>query len=162
VVQEDRRGRRKKLTDALLWYMEQGQFAKEIIERCISEGRPIPDNVVPPDLDDGLLMYWQAFTELDSCRPASMSGVPRIPWTAIRAYAQWLGLGAEEEDRFFFLIRSMDDVTVEHHARKLRTRDGKGGGWAPKGGSGKGPGRPRGGARGPRRPNAPRKRPGVQ
>lgn len=82
---------------------------------------PVPDAIQnAPVLAPGLELYWEAFMELSSCRSIGM-GIGPIPWTAIRAYAAYLGLGdGEDFHRFQTLVRGMDAVYLDHHVKKQK------------------------------------------
>lgn len=60
-----------------------------------------------PDLLKGLDLYYDAFFELGTCR-GGMGGP--IPWTAMRQYAESVGIeDGEDFDMFVYLIRVMDN-----------------------------------------------------
>lgn len=70
----------------------------------------MPEPVPPkPAVPGHLVFYWDAFWELSADRPLGFSGVGRIPFTALDAYATRYGLtGPDAFDRFRQIIRAMD------------------------------------------------------
>lgn len=79
------------------------------------------DGIVPaevlteqPKLPVGLLMYLEAFYELDTERKHDMS-LTRIPWSKIMLYADRYGY---DEDEMLFFIRKMDDALLEQLAAR--------------------------------------------
>lgn len=77
----------------------------------MKRGVPPPDFIVnAPTVDIPALMYIEAFYTLSTCRAyAGMAGVPTdIPWLAIRAYSDMMGLDGEEAVRFAKIISALD------------------------------------------------------
>lgn len=70
--------------------------------------------VEQPKLPVGLLMYLEAFYELDTERSHGMS-LTRIPWSSIIRYADRYGY---DEDEMLFFIRKMDDALLEQLAAR--------------------------------------------
>jgi hypothetical protein len=72
---------------------------------------------VQPRLPVGLVMYLEAFYELDSERVYTVtmhgSWPGRIPWSKIISYAVHYGMDDEET---LFFIRKMDDAFIEQSA----------------------------------------------
>jgi hypothetical protein len=66
-----------------------------------------------PVLPIGLVMYLEAFYELDSERSHSMGALARIPWSKIISYGKHYGYDTEE---LLFFIRKMDDAHLEQLA----------------------------------------------
>ena len=79
-----------------------------------------------PRLPLGLLMYLEAFYELDTERSHTVTmhgmSVARIPWSRIVQYADHYGMDAEE---LLYFIREMDDA---HLARLSGAQGGGDGG----------------------------------
>ncbi len=65
----------------------------------------------------GLGFYFNAFMDLDTCRPVGF-GAARIPWTATDLYCDRLGLGLGEREDMFYFIRMMDVTYCEHKNKK--------------------------------------------
>lgn len=84
-------------------------------------GQPPPDFIAnAPELLPGLDLYFDAFWELTTCRSfIGMSGLPGpIPWSAIDAYAQRLGLEGEDLEHFTRLLRALDDELLDYTRSK--------------------------------------------
>ena len=65
---------------------------------------------IAPKLSPHLVFYWDAFADLDSCRLNGMS-VGRIPWIAVKDYAQTYGIrDSDELEAFTEIIFAMDRV----------------------------------------------------
>ncbi len=60
-----------------------------------------------------------SFMDLTTCRGIGMSEGP-IPWTAVRDYANELGLVDDQREDFFVLMRDMDTVYMTHRASKAK------------------------------------------
>ena len=65
-----------------------------------------------PKLPVGLLMYLEAFYELDTERTHRFA-LARIPWSKIIKYADRYGY---DEDEMLFFIRKMDDALLDQLA----------------------------------------------
>ena len=81
---------------------------------------------VQPRLPVGLVMYLEAFYELDTERTHTMGphgiSVARIPWSRILRYAEHYDYDVDE---LLFFIRKMDDAHLEQLVSK---QGGSGGG----------------------------------
>jgi hypothetical protein len=82
--------------------------------------------VVQPKISVGLLMYLEAFYELDTERNHGMS-LARIPWSSIMAYADRYQYDGDE---MLFFIRKMDDAWLEKLAA-AKAGGGNGGSTGP-------------------------------
>ena len=73
---------------------------------------------------------WTAFTRLSaSDRPSSMEGIARIPFAAIRAYAEAFGWTRDPEDfdTFYQILSLLDEEVVRvQHENLERKRSSKG------------------------------------
>ena len=113
-----RRGCLGKLIDCLLYWLEQGEVEKKIIEQCMRESLPLPAKIAnAPSLQLGLQMYWSSFMELSSCRPTGW-GVGPIPWDAMRDYAREYELTESETTDFKQILRAMDNAYLEYERKK--------------------------------------------
>jgi hypothetical protein len=87
---------------------------QKILEDCYRLRRPLPKAIrEAPQLELGLEFTYQAFWELNTCRPTGWT-LGSIPWTAIHDYAKAHGMkyGEEFED-FSYLIRAMDRAFLD-------------------------------------------------
>lgn len=75
-----------------------------------------------PELRGDLLVYWQAFEELGTCRGyAGMAGVPQpIPWTAINEYAIRHRFAGDAFDDLVDIVRAVDEAFIRHSAEKAK------------------------------------------
>lgn len=86
-----------------------------ILEACRDRGVAPPEALQnAPELLPGLDLYYEAFFALNSCR--GMGGP--IPWTAIREYANYMGVEADEFDRLVLLIREMESERDQYLEEK--------------------------------------------
>lgn len=70
----------------------------------------------------GLEMYYEAFTELSTCRNAGMSVGP-IPWTAIDRYGQRYGFQGDGFDYLVRMVRALDDTFLAHSRKKAKEEE---------------------------------------
>lgn len=68
-------------------------------------------------MPDELRWFWQAFHELDTCRNYIDGSPTRIPWTAVKDYAQYHDI---DFDYLWHLIVSIDTVFVQYYANKRK------------------------------------------
>lgn len=93
-------------------------MAEQIISVCVKEGRPLPAKFEnAPELDESLVLYWEAFNHLSSCRGASFGGLMPIPWLAIDAYAKARGLDEEQAELLEIFIRRLDEEFLKFCGR---------------------------------------------
>jgi len=98
--------------------LEQGPTEQRIIKQCMRARKPFPKSIQnAPRLFMGLELYWDAFWDLSTCRPAGMGAGP-IPWSVIRDYAVTFELDQDQEEELYHHIRVMDNAFLEHHAKK--------------------------------------------
>ena len=115
------RGRRKKLSEVLLYSLEQGPTEKTIIEQCVRRNRPLPKAIQDkPQLMPGLELFFTAFVDLNTCRGGMGDGP--IPWIVIQEYCDYIEVHGEQRMRMHACVRAMDIVFLEHHRKKI---DGK-------------------------------------
>lgn len=101
-----------------------------IITQCQREGLALPDKIAnAPELHMGLELYYDAFWDLTTCRPAGFS-LGAIPWSAVHEYGQAFDFSYEQRDWMHYLIRVLDQAYMKHHAPKKGGK-GKGKGWGP-------------------------------
>lgn len=118
--------------------LEQAPHERKIIQMALREGRPLPRKIAnAPTLDLGLELYYNAFWELDTCRPQGFGPGP-IPWTAMNAYALRYDMTDEQTDELFHFVRAMDRAYLEHQAKRKPVGK-KGGSWQRHVGSGNSP-----------------------
>ena len=67
--------------------------------------------------------YWDAFHELNTCRPVGL-GLGEIPWTAIVQYAEYYDLEEYLSDLFLQVIRDMDRTYLQIMNKKLAKKNG--------------------------------------
>lgn len=82
-----------------------------------------------PELRADLVPYWEAYSELSTCRDyAGMAGVPGpIPWTAINEYAIRHRFAGEAFDDLVDIVRAVDTAFLKHHAEKAKKSGEPGG-----------------------------------
>lgn len=88
------------------------------------KGLEPPPDVLPdkeePDVDAVVLMYWNAFQELQSERPiGGMGGAGSIPWTAIDRYADRHGYVEGGYYDFHELMRFLDNKWLKMQSDKM-------------------------------------------
>lgn len=66
-------------------------------------------------MPDELRWFWQAFWELDTCRVFADTVPCKIPWTAVKEYAEYHDV---DFDYLWRLIVCIDGAFVEYHTKK--------------------------------------------
>lgn len=66
-----------------------------------------------PDLEIENTLYWNAFWDLETCRPVGF-GIAKIPWTAIDQWASRHGYFGEAFERLTNIIAQMDGAYIKH------------------------------------------------
>lgn len=93
--------------------MEQGPTEATIIKQAKLSKTPIPDRILnKPKLLQGLELYLEAFYELNSDRNNGMS-MGKIPFTAIKQYADEYEFEGEQRECLFYFIRAIDNAIVK-------------------------------------------------
>ena len=74
----------------------------------IAAGEALPDHIAnAPDLPLDLILYYNAFVTLDTCRVNSMS-VGQIPWTAIDQFCSRHQITGDMEEDMHYFIGELD------------------------------------------------------
>lgn len=90
----------------------------KIVQMAVRMRRPIPSHIAnPPKVREGLMMFYGAFTQLNSCRSSGMSEGP-IPWTAIYLWANEKELVGRQRKLLFHHVRAMDVAYLIHMKKK--------------------------------------------
>ena len=81
-----------------------------------------------PDVDVGLYLYWQAYSELTTCRPpATLGGCNSIPWTACAEYARFHSFDYDQFSDLVYFVRELDTEFAKWYDRQTsKTPVGKG------------------------------------
>lgn len=66
----------------------------------------------------GLELYWRAYSELTTCRPASFGGLLPVPWTAIDRYAERYGFDDDQFEWLVYICDKLDTVMSKHSEKK--------------------------------------------
>jgi len=87
---------------------------QNIIKQSLRSGQPIPERIAnAPELQLGLVFYLQAFFDLDSERSVGGYGLGRIPWLAIKQYAEFYVLDEDQIECLIYYIRAMDTAHLK-------------------------------------------------
>lgn len=102
-----------------------GDVEERLVKDLLRDGMPLPEHIQnAPELTHGLVLYYNAFQDLSSCRSLGMSLGP-IPWTAIDQYCQRHGIKDEQYDDMFHHVNELDEAYrahVEAEAKKKGTK----------------------------------------
>lgn len=79
--------------------------------------KPVGRIAEKPKLPTGLLLYYEAFFDLDTERNHGM-GLASIPWSAIVGYAAYYGLDTDET---LYFIRAIDNAHLARLARESKS-----------------------------------------
>jgi hypothetical protein len=93
---------------------------KTIVEQArTSHDKRLPDSVLnAPELEFGLSLYWDAFCDLDSCRPVTLSGIGPIPWDSVSRYAEVNEFDEEQTYLLHLFSAKMDHAKIEWCEKK--------------------------------------------
>jgi hypothetical protein len=98
--------------------MQQGPTELKILEQAGRAGSPLPESIQnAPELRLGLGIFFSGFLDLSNCRSSGMVEGP-IPWTAIQAYCDWMGLDDETAADMHFHISNLDAARSKYHRSK--------------------------------------------
>jgi hypothetical protein len=90
-----------------------------IAERCLRERLPLPPRIEnAPQLFDGLELYWWAYQDLSTCRPAGFGGAYPIPWTAIIDYARHYDFDEAQTEALVSHVRTMDEAFMKWYDQR--------------------------------------------
>ncbi|WP_437437240.1 phage tail assembly chaperone [Shinella daejeonensis] len=106
----EHRGSGKKLAEAVRWEVADGEENEQRRRRLEARGKPIPDELWPPDLLPGADAWLSAFWELSTDRQIGFATGP-VPSSSIDRYTA--GWEPEEASRFRHCIREMDKAFMK-------------------------------------------------
>lgn len=99
----------------------QGDFKgtdEQLTAQMIRDGvKPVGRIAEKPKLPTGLILYYEAFFDLDTERNHGM-GLASIPWSAIVYYGQYYGLDVDE---LIYFIKAIDNAHLERLARESKS-----------------------------------------
>jgi hypothetical protein len=91
---------------------------RQIAQQAYRAGQPLPESIAnAPELQLGLMVYLQAFFELDTERSNGF-GPGHIPISRIREYCCDWEFNAEETEDCVYLIRQLDCAYFEWYGKK--------------------------------------------
>lgn len=96
-----------------------GATAERLGKAFEDRGLDLPEHLARPDVLDGYEEFLAAFWHLNSDRQIGF-GVGPIPFSAIHRYADRALIETEEFWLLHDLVRAMDGVFLEHHAKKAK------------------------------------------
>lgn len=86
------------------------------------ERLPLPDRIQnAPELFIGSELFYGAFMDLSTCRPAGW-GVCPIPFSAIIDYAAAMDIEGDQRDDLVLFVRSLDAAYVKHYNQKEKAK----------------------------------------
>lgn len=112
----------------LEWQLQHGSNEKAVRDTSAKTGMPLPDFILnKPNLLPGLLLFWQAFNELEDDRPEGFSGQGRIPW---RSKNDYLRAHHWDDDatfcaRFRTYLSKMDNAYMAFYSEKAKHEKAK-------------------------------------
>jgi hypothetical protein len=100
--------------------LEMGPIEQSIARQAMRAGNKLPERIAnAPQVQPHLIMYLQAFFDLDSERSHAL--VPTsIPWSSIKGYAEAYNFDEEETEELLFFIRKMDTSHLERVAKQMK------------------------------------------
>ena len=107
----------------MLYDLEQGPVAEDVVAIAEKTGRPIPGEVANrPELLPGLGLFYGAFVDLHTCRPAGF-GAAAIPYTAIVSWVDEVELVGDQRRRAFYMIHRMDRAFLDWAEKRRRIEE---------------------------------------
>jgi hypothetical protein len=80
---------------------------------------PLPKAIAnAPEIHFGLELYWDAYAELSTARPATFSGIAPIPWGVIADYAMVYDFDEEQTRLLHYFVRELDAEFLKWNERK--------------------------------------------
>ena len=106
-----------------------GEYAELIRKKAEQDRAPVPKRIAErPFPGPGLALYWEAFSELNTCR-GGMGGP--IPWNMIAEYADRAGLMGDQYAALLYIVRALDKVALKFEkgkqgsgSRPIRVKNG--------------------------------------
>jgi len=90
-----------------------GNRAEKIIAAAQEKGDPIPEELIPPEIDTFNGFYWEAFNELDSERPRYECSIGSLPWSKIKEFSDVYFDKFDDYIQFLEIIRQVDNHWVK-------------------------------------------------
>jgi hypothetical protein len=91
---------------------------EKIIKAAIDSGKDIPEGILNrPRISAENIFFWDAFTELSTCR-----GDGCVPWTAIDQYAKRYDVCDDLFEELVVMIGVLDNVTIEHREKERKKK----------------------------------------
>lgn len=100
---------------------------QKLINAARDSGRPLPGIVMEKPLMNATQeYYYNAFTELSTCRDFGAEIETPIPWIAINDYSIRHNMMEDDFEEFYLIIVSIDRVYLDHRTEKAKQqRQGK-------------------------------------
>tara|TARA_R110000772_G_scaffold75731_1_gene164121 strand:- start:73 stop:384 length:312 start_codon:yes stop_codon:yes gene_type:complete len=96
-----------------MYEIKHGKHEASIVRDCMATDRELPEFIAnSPELPAYLIMYYDAFHSLHSCRDMGMS-VGMIPWDAVHKYAVAMELDEEQTDDLHYFLTQLDLAYVK-------------------------------------------------
>lgn len=98
-----------------------GTMEEAVFQRHQNTKEKLPDRIAnAPEVEFGLMLYWNGFLALSSCRSAAYGTEGPIPWTAMRDYCNEHELDEEQRSLFHDCVAAMDKVYLDHKGKKAQ------------------------------------------
>lgn len=81
-------------------------------------GRPVPEEFIAPELRWDLALYWEAYIDLMSCRPAGWACIMPIPWHVVQHYAEVSRFDEDQTSNLHYFTRRMDEALIKREKAK--------------------------------------------
>ena len=83
---------------------------------------PVPEALIPPEIQDADGYYLTAFQRLCSERPLDAANAP-IPWRAIKDYAELCSHDEEQLHRLMFTVMEIDTAYCDFYRAKAKAKE---------------------------------------
>lgn len=107
----------------MLYDLEQGPIAEDLIAIAEKFGQPIPDETRNrPELLSGLRLYYRCFVDLHTCRNTGFGASP-IPFTSIMGWMNEMEVSGDQRRRGFYLIDRMDRAYLDFCEKERKKQE---------------------------------------
>lgn len=103
----------------LRYHLKWGATEQDLLDVAWERRIAPPDPIMnAPELLQGLAGYFQAFSELSTCRAMGFGSQGPIPWMAIDAYARVNEYEGDDRAELEYLIRALDSEYLDWQAKE--------------------------------------------
>lgn len=100
-----------------------GRVFENVVNNCTRFNKPIPKEYLdPPELEIHMVIFYQAFLDLDTDRIHGEFAPNPIPFSSIIRYAQFYQFDEEMTHDLIYYVRGLDNFHLEKLAKEYKAR----------------------------------------